>query len=129
MTKTRNKLTLALIAMLLMVVIGCSNNPKPQTLPTGATSAPDAKSYRVLADAQAFLGSISTSVQSGKLTLTATQKQSFNDITVAYNAAEALWQTCHAGGCTAAQQTQLGTQANQLNAQLAAAQKVIVVTP
>jgi hypothetical protein len=129
MKKTRYTLSLALIAMLLMVGIGCANNPKPQTLPTGATSAADANSYRVLNDAHAFLQSIRDSVTSGKLTLSATQKQAFNDLVLSSNAADALWQTCHAGGCSAAQQQQLTDSTNKLNANLATAQSQIVVKP
>lgn len=125
MTKTRYKLTLALIAMLLMVSIGCSNNPKPTTLPAGATSAADATSYRVLADAQAFLNSIQDSVKQGKLTLSPAQKTAYNDVTVSYNAAEATWQLCHAGGCSSQQQQNLADQTNQLNVKLTTAQKAI----
>jgi outer membrane murein-binding lipoprotein Lpp len=116
---------LLIVALLLPLMVGCANNPKPQTLPTGANSVADAQTYRVLSDAQAFLNSIRTSVTAGTISLTATQKTAFNDVATSYNAAEALWQTCHAGGCSAQQQTQLTTQVNTLNAQLTTAQKAI----
>jgi len=121
--------TLILACLLLTLAVGCANNPKPTTLPTGATSVADATTYRVLNDAHAFLQSIRDSVAAGKLTLTATQKTAFNSLVAASNSADALWETCHAGGCTTAQQQQLTTQTNQLNASLATAQQQIVVAP
>lgn len=121
------KLKLTGVVLALALMAGCSGNPKPQTLPTGATSAADASTYRVLNDAHAFLQSIRDSVAAGKLTLTATEKTTFNSLITASNAADQLWTTCHNGGCTAQQQTQLSTNVNQLNAQLSAAQSQIVL--
>ena len=121
------KVQVTCILLALSLLAGCSHNPAPQTLPTGATSPADASTYRVLNDAHAFLQSIRDSVAAGKLTLTASQKTAFNALIAASNSADALWTTCHNGGCTPAQQQQLTSQTNQLNASLAAAQQQIVV--
>jgi predicted small lipoprotein YifL len=124
----KRAITTWLVATLLAVtLIGCATQKQPTTLPAGAMSAADASSYRVLNDAHAFLRSIRDSVSAGKLTLTATQKTAFNNLVASSNAADALWTTCHNGGCTAAQQQQLTTQTNNLNATLATVQSQIVV--
>lgn len=123
----KKALTLTLALAMCLTVVACANQKPATTLPAGAISQADAQSYRVLNDAHAFLQSIRDSVAAGKLTLTPAQKTAFNSLIASSNAADALWTTCHNGGCTADQQTQLTQQTNQLNANMATAQSQIVV--
>ena len=113
----------SVVILALALFAGCTH--KSQPLPAGATSVPDATSYRVLADAQAFLNSVRQSVTDGKLKLSQSQHDAFNDLTAAYNIAEAEWQTCHAGACSTEAQTKLATDVNTLNTKLASAQTQI----
>ena len=117
----------SVVILALALCTGCAHKVNP--LPQGAISQNDASSFRVLADAHAFLQSIRDSVTAGKLTLTPNQKAAFNDVVASYNAAEATWQLCHTGACTAQQQNNLNTQVGQLNNKLVSAQSVITVTP
>ena len=125
----RRIIPLGLIALLTLTLLGCAAKTTSTPLPIGATNPTDASSYRVLVDAKAFLGSIGSSVTAGKLTLTATQKTTYNALVTASNTADALWEQYHAA--TAAQQAtlapQLTTATNNLNAALAAAQGQITV--
>ena len=113
----------SVIILALAMLSGCAH--KSQPLPVGANGAADATTYRVLADAQAFLGSIRQSVADGKLKLTQSQHDAFNALATAYNVAEAEWQTCHAGACSTQAQDKLSTDVGTLNSQLAAAQSKI----
>lgn len=116
-----NSRTLAPLALLL-VLAACAHQHQTQPLPQGATSQADATAYRVLADAQAFLGSVRQSVEAGKLHMSVAQKLAFNSLVEAYNVAEAEWQTCHAGHCSEGDQQKMQADVGGLNAKLSAAQ-------
>ena len=120
--KYQKFLVLVLLALLL---VGCAAKSSTTTpLPTGAINQTDATTYRVLNDAHAFLQSIRDSVTAGNLTLTATQKKTFNDLAISSNAADATWKAYHSGQSTDA--ATLAAQVNKLNADLSAAQAQIV---
>ena len=120
-------LTFALAAALFLglgLESGCAKKTN-QPLPTGAINQTDAATYRVLADAHAFLQSIGDSVRAGKLTLNAQQKVLYNNLVASSNAADATWKAYHSGQSTDA--ATLTKQVNQLNSDLTAAQAAIGV--
>lgn len=124
MTKRYRKLLPLLLALSLLAGCAAKNQP-PQPLPIGAIDQTDATTYRVLADAQAFLTSIRGSVTEGKLTLNPTQKQVFNSLVASYNATEVLWKAYHSGQSKDAQG--LATATAKLNTDLTAATAQITV--
>jgi hypothetical protein len=74
------------------------------TLPAGAVDQTDANAFKVLRPAHDFAASISADIQSGKLTVTATQKTAVTSMNKALNIADAAEQSYHkaGGGSTAA---------------------------
>ena len=90
-----------------------------------AVKSSNPTTYRVLNDAHAFLQSIRDSATAGNLTLTPTQKTTFNALVVSSNAADATWKAYHSGQSTDA--AALAAQVNKLNADLSAAQAQIVL--
>lgn len=118
------------IMFAVILIWGCANHQmatvpptSPPTLPTNARDAADANAFRVIADAYAFLSSVNTSVTSGHLTLTATQKTLFNDTIASYNAAYAIGLAYHNGSSSqttlTAATTSLQTKLQQASAQIA----------
>jgi len=87
---------LASILVALLVLGGCSQNPKPQPaqpLPPGALSDFDAKTYESLMGAQAVLNSVKADLSK----LPPEAKPALNKAIASYNTAEAAWQAFHAG--------------------------------
>jgi hypothetical protein len=77
----------------MLVLAGCPNNPKPQTLPPGALNQFDAQSYTSLMGAQAVLNSVKADLSK----LPPAAKPTLNKAIASYNVAEAAWQAYHAG--------------------------------
>ena len=122
------KLKAVIISCILAIsLVGCATKTSTTPLPTGAINQSDATTYRVLADAHAFLLSIKNSVAAGTLILSVSQKKLFNDLIISSNTADALWQQYHAG--QVAVLPQLTTATNNLNLALGNAQAQILVTP
>lgn len=123
------KVTYALIILATLVCFaGCAGQKTTTTvsgtaptLPANARDATDANAFRVIADAYAFLNSISNS----QITLTAAQKTVFNDVVVAYNTAYTLGLAYHAGASSDAAGLTAAT--NNLSTQLTSASTQIVV--
>lgn len=86
------RLKLASVVLALLVLAGCPNNPKPQTLPPGALNQFDAQSYTSLG-AQAVLNSVKADLSN----LPPAAKPALNKAIASYNVAEAAWQAYHAG--------------------------------
>ena len=120
----KKRLSFTLLAVLCIALVGCANQTKPTTLPTGAIDQTDATVYRVLTDAQAFLTDIRAGSTSGKLVLSPAQKTTFNALVTSYDATESLWQAYHAKASTDA--AGLTASANTLNANLTSAQSTIL---
>ena len=87
------RLKLASVVLAVLVLVACPNNPKPQTLPTGALNQFDATSYTSLMGAQAVLNSVKADVNK----LPPEAKPALNKAIASYNVAEAAWQAYHAG--------------------------------
>lgn len=98
-------------AILCMSLQGCAHTVTAP--PPGAVNAIDGNANLVLQPIHAFLLSVSTDVQSGKLTLTATQREVLDTANKAANTADAAEIAYHNGG---------GGDASVLNAALAAVQ-------
>lgn len=82
--------------------VACHKNTPAAPIP-GQINTFDGTAYRTLMDAQAAINSVRNDVASGKLILTAAQRNVFNQIIADYNTANALWQTYHAGATNNAQ--------------------------
>lgn len=91
--------------------VACHKNAPTAPIP-GQINTFDGTCYRTLMDAQAAITSVRNDVASGKLILTAGQRNVFNQIIADYNTANALWQTYHAGATNNA--TALTSAINQL---------------
>ena len=113
MKQTRYTLSLALIAMLLVVGIGCAKksntNPPSQALPTNAINQVDADMNSTLQPIHAFVASIVAQNNAGTLTLTVSQKAQLNTLVNAVNLADSTYQTWHAAGAPASGQAQVQT--------------------
>jgi hypothetical protein len=81
------RLKLASVVLAHLVLAGCPDNPKPQTLPPGALNHFDATSYESLMGAQAVLNSVKTDYAGGKLPASA--KPALNKAIASYNTAQA----------------------------------------
>lgn len=87
------RLKLASVVLAPLVLAGCPDNSKPQTLPPGAHNQFGATSYESLMGAQAVLNSVKADL--GKLPPAA--KPALNKAIASYNTAEAVWQAYHSG--------------------------------
>ena len=87
------RLKLASVAVAMLLLAACPNNPKPQTLPPGALNQFDATSYTSLMGAQAVLNSVKADISK----LPPAAKPALNKAIASYNVAEAAWQAYHAG--------------------------------
>jgi stress response protein SCP2 len=113
------RIALPLIAIVLMMVVGCHHNPAT-TVPAGAINQFDATAYRILSDAQAAIEFIKKDVDAKTITLTDQQKAIFNQLIMHYNTAEAAAQAYHANGNGQADTSTLTTALNQVIADIAA---------
>jgi hypothetical protein len=94
------------------------------TLPTNSIDSVDANSFRVIADAYAFLQPIQQAVKAGTMTLSAGQKAALNDVITAYNTAYTLGIAYHSKVLTDA--TVLTAATNALSLKLTTASTQIV---
>lgn len=83
--------------LLILLLVGCANQSKPQTLPPGALNSFDANSYVTLMGIQAALNSAKADYEAGRYPQSPQAKQALNAAISAYNVAEAAWQAEHAG--------------------------------
>jgi hypothetical protein len=95
---TRLRIRIAPILLMLILVAACHKNTVQAPLPAGAINQLDATAYRVLSDAQAAINSLKGDIESGKMTVTDTQKAVLNQVIAHYNVAEGLAQSYHATG-------------------------------
>jgi hypothetical protein len=99
MTMTMRRYRIAPLLLLLTLSAACHKSATTNTpLPPGAVNQLDATAFRVLSDAQAAINSLKADIESGKLTVTATQKAVLNQVIAHYNAAEGLAQSYHTTG-------------------------------
>jgi len=112
----RKLITFVVLAVLSFGTVGCHKNAATVAIP-GQINTFDGYAYRSLMDAQAAIDSLKGNVNSGKLTLNASQRVVFNQIVADYNTANALWQTYHAGatGDQAALTSALTTLVNDIS--------------
>lgn len=89
----KRHLSLALMAVLCLLLAACSMSTKPKTLPPGAINSFDAESYLSLMGAQAVLNSVKADIAK----LPPEAKPALNTAIQSYNVAEAAWQAYHAG--------------------------------
>lgn len=104
----KNILSLMLVGVLMGSMLGCkpaaAGTPgTAPALPAGAVDQTDATAYQTLKPAHDFAASVSADVQSGKVTLTDSQKLALESLNRALNVADTAEQTYHnAGGGNAA---------------------------